>query len=100
MQTGNYLGMFSNAEPDMIANHSVNMQAYVGTDVVPLYTSAPASMTQFYQVTQWMIPITCDNPEKTMEFLNLTYKDKDIVNLLYRGIEGTHYNLLKEVTVS
>ena len=67
MQTGNYLGMFSNAEPDMIANHSVNMQAYVGTDVVPLYTSAPASMTQFYQVTQWMIPITCDNPEKTME---------------------------------
>lgn len=40
MQTGNYLGMFSNAEPDMIANHSVNMQAYVGTDVVPLYTSA------------------------------------------------------------
>lgn len=29
-----------------------------------------------------MIPITCDNPEKTMEFLNLTYKDKDIVNLL------------------
>ena len=57
MQTGNYLGMFSNAEPDMIANHSVNMQAYVGTDVVPLYTSAPASMTQFYQVTQWMIPI-------------------------------------------
>ena len=49
MQTGNYLGMFSNAEPDMIANHSVNMQAYVGTDVVPLYTSAPASMTQFYQ---------------------------------------------------
>ena len=95
MQTGNYLGMFSNAEPDMIANHSVNMQAYVGTDVVPLYTSAPASMTQFYQVTQWMIPITCDNPEKTMEFLNLTYKDKDIVNLLYRGIEGTHYNFVK-----
>lgn len=95
MQTGNYLGMFSNAEPDMIANHSVNMQAYVGTDVVPLYTSAPASMTQFYQVTQWMIPITCDNPEKTMEFLNLTYKDKDIVNLLYRGIEGTHYNFVE-----
>lgn len=92
MQTGNYLGMFSNAEPDMIANHSASMQAYVGTDVVPLYTSAPASMTQFYQVTQWMIPITCENPEKTMEFLNLTYKDQDLVNLLYRGIEGTHWN--------
>lgn len=92
MQTGNYLGMFSSAEPDMVINHSRAMQDYLGTDVVPLYTSAPASMTQMYQITQWMIPITCDNPEKTMEFLNLTYKDKDIVNLIYRGIEGVHWN--------
>ncbi|MCF0132415.1 MAG: ABC transporter substrate-binding protein [Blautia sp.] len=91
-QTGNFFGQFSNAEPDMIAGHSASMQSYVGTDVVPLYTSAPSSMTQNYQVTEWMIPITCDNPEKTMEFLNLTYKDKDIVNLIYRGIEGVHWN--------
>lgn len=92
MQTGNYLGMFSSAEPDMVINHSRSMKDYVGTEVVPLYTSAPTSMTQLYQVTQWMIPITCDNPEKTMEFLNLTYKDEELVNLLYRGIEGEHWN--------
>ena len=92
MQTGNYFGMFSSAEPDMILNHTRLMQDYVGTEIVPLYTSAPTSMTQLYQVTQWMIPITCDNPEKTMEFLNLTYKDKDLINLIYRGIEGEHWN--------
>lgn len=92
MQTGNYFGMFSNAEPDMIASHSASMQAYIGTDVVPLYTSEPAAMTQYYQVTQWMIPITCDNPEKTMQFLNLMYKDEEIVNLLYRGVEGVHWS--------
>ena len=91
MQTGNYLGMFSSAEPDMIMNHSRAMQDYIGTDMVPLYTSEPASMTHMYQVTQWMIPITCENPEKTMEFLNLTYKDADLLNLIYRGIEGEHY---------
>jgi len=92
MQTGNYFGMFSSAEPDMILGHSRVMQDAIGTDVVPFYTSAPTSMTQLYQVTQWMIPITCDNPEKTMEFLNLTYKDKDLVNLIYHGIEGEHWN--------
>lgn len=92
MQTGNYLGMFSSAEPDMVINHSRSMKDYVGTEVVPLYTSAPTSMTQLYQVTQWMLPITCDNPEKTMQFLNLTYKDEELVNLLYRGIEGEHWN--------
>ncbi len=92
MQTGNYFGMFSNAEPDMVVNHSTSMQAYLGTDVVPLYTTAPSSRSQDYQVTQWMIPITCDNPEKTMEFLNMTYARQDIVNLIYRGIEGVHYN--------
>lgn len=92
MQTGNYFGMFSNAEPDMVVNHSTSMQAYVGTDVVPLYTTAPASRSQDYQVTQWMIPITCDNPEKTMEFLNMLYARQDVINLIYRGIEGVHYN--------
>ena len=39
MQTGNYFGMFSSAEPDMILNHTRLMQDYVGTEIVPLYTS-------------------------------------------------------------
>ncbi|MDY3920132.1 MAG: ABC transporter substrate-binding protein [Candidatus Limivivens sp.] len=91
LQSGNYFGMFSNAEPDMVAGHSQSMQAYCGTDVVALRTTAPASRTQDYQVTQWMIPITCDNPEKTMEFLNMTYAREDVVNLIYRGIENVHY---------
>lgn len=91
-QTGNYLGMFSNGEPDMLINHTASLQAYLGTDVVGLRTTMPASRTQDYQVTQWMIPITCDNPEKTMQFLNMTYAREDVVNLLYWGIEGVHYN--------
>lgn len=94
LETGNYLGQFTNAEPDMIANHSLMMNSYVGTDVVPLYTSAPAAQTAYYQITQWMIPITCDNPEKTMQFLNLTYANKDVINILKNGIEGTHYEFV------
>ncbi len=94
METGNYFGMFSNAEPDMVANHSLMMNSYVGTEVVPLYTSAPSSQTAYYQITQWMIPITCDNPEKTMQFLNLTYADQEVINILKNGIEGTHYEFV------
>ncbi len=92
MQSGNYFGFFSNAEPDMIASQSTQMKAYIGTDLVPLYTSAPSALTQFYQLTLWALPITCDNPEKTMQFLNLLYSDEYLINLIYRGIEGTHWN--------
>lgn len=91
LESGQYLGMFSNAEPDMVANHSAAMQSYCGTDVVALRTTYPASRSQDYQVTQWMIPITCDNPEKTMQFLNMMYARPDVVQLLDRGIEGVHY---------
>lgn len=94
-QTGNYLGIFANAEPDMINSYQQVTSSYFDTDLVCLYTSESAAMTQFYQVTQWMIPITCDNPEKTMEFLNLTYADTDVINILYRGIEGVHYNFVE-----
>lgn len=37
------------------------------------------------------IPINCENPEKTMEFLNLMYTDPYLINLIDWGIEGEHY---------
>lgn len=92
---GGYFGYFSNAEPDMIATINVGLDSYLDTEVVPFYTTVPAAMTQNYQVTLWMIPTTCDNPEKTMQWLNLMYADQDIINLLYRGIEGTHYEFVE-----
>lgn len=91
MQSGNYFGWFANTEPDMIASANSGLSAYVDTEVVALYTSEPAALTQNYQITIWGIPITCDNPEKTMQWLNMMYADKDIINLLKWGIEGTHY---------
>ena len=94
LETGNYFGMFSNAEPDMIASHSLMVQGYLGTDVVPFYTSEVSAQTSYYQITQWMIPNTCDNPEKTMQLLNLMYADTDVINLLKNGIEGTHYEFV------
>lgn len=95
VQSGQYLGMFSNSEPDMILDIGRSINDYLGTEVVPLYVNEPSKRTQFYQITLWAIPITCDNPEKTFEWLNLMYKDADIINLLYHGIEGVHYQFVE-----
>lgn len=39
----------------------------------------------------WGVPVTSKVPEKAMEFLNLMYTDKELVNILDWGIEGKHY---------
>lgn len=39
------------------------------------------------------ISSTSENPERAMMLINLLHTDKDVVNLLNFGIEGTHYTL-------
>jgi len=43
------------------------------------------------------ISTTSGNPEKAMDFINLLYTDKYLINLLVFGIEGTHYTLNGEI---
>ena len=39
----------------------------------------------------WAVPQFAENPQKSVELLNLLYSDKDLVNLIDWGIEGKHY---------
>ncbi|MDD5936436.1 MAG: ABC transporter substrate-binding protein [Clostridiales bacterium] len=39
----------------------------------------------------WMVSSTSKKPEAALKFLNLTFTDKDIINLLIYGIEGRDY---------
>jgi len=50
-------------------------------------------MTSTTSITAMMlgIPTNSRNPEKAMMFLNLLYKDADLMNLIAWGIEGKHY---------
>ena len=54
-------------------------------------------MTKVYATTStvaginWGIPHSAEKPDKSMQFLNLLYSDKDIINLLDWGIEGKDY---------
>ena len=48
----------------------------------------------------WMIASTTDVPEAALKFLDLTYTDKDIVNLLIYGIKDRDYVMNDDGTVS
>ncbi len=48
----------------------------------------------------WMISATSVNPVAALKFLNLTFTDKDIINLIIYGIEGRDYILDEDGFVS
>lgn len=39
----------------------------------------------------WVIPMTAEEPEAAIRFLDLVWKDKELMNLIQWGIEGEHY---------
>lgn len=47
----------------------------------------------------WVIPVTSKNPEAAMKFLNLTYTNADVINLIDWGIEGKHYEKKQDGTI-
>ncbi len=44
----------------------------------------------------WCVPVTSENPEAAVAFMNLMYTDPDIENLFVYGIEGRDYELNDE----
>jgi len=97
LQAGNYLGAYNNCVPAVVRDWNEMARNVFGEDsgFVPFYTTYPNSVTQVFQLSMWGIPITCDNPEKTMQWLNLLYADVDLTNLLYLGIEGVHWEFVE-----
>ncbi|WP_337102504.1 ABC transporter substrate-binding protein [Paenibacillus sp. YIM B09110] len=60
------------------------------------FSEPPVSTTSQITNTMWGIAVNSKAPEKAMEFLNLMYSDKEIVDLLIWGIEGKHYEIKSE----
>lgn len=61
---------------------------------IPLVTAEllPAvATTNTVTGAMWGVPVNTKLPEKAVQFLNLLYSDKDVVNLIDWGIEGKHY---------
>lgn len=76
-------------ELDMVSRQSRGF----GEDAVAITTQGKSVNTGVYQGQCWMIPVTCENPDAAFQYLKLLYTNEDMINLLYYGIEGTHYVL-------
>lgn len=51
-----------------------------------------------YNTNTWVVPMTSREPEAAVKFLNLMYTNKEIVDLLNYGVEGTDYVVLEDGT--
>lgn len=75
------------------ANHTTDFEC-VEITMQPKYvvtTHAGGSM--------FGIPVTCQNPEAAMKYLNLMHSDATLVNLMLFGKEGVNYEKIDDTTV-
>ena len=100
MSSGNYfcyIAAYSYPEADTAAS----LQMQCGSNQIGAKIIGDAYLsTGDLNAVSWMIASTTDVPEAAMKFLNLTYTDADIINLLIYGIEGRDYVLNDDGTVS
>lgn len=78
---GNQAGNYGVQEAASMCGYEMG---YIRLSQPYLDTTAVNSVT-------WAISSQCKNPEKALDFLNLTYTDADIVNLIVFGLEGRDY---------
>lgn len=92
IQSGYYLGGFQGTETDMKSN----LTRDCGYDMTMISLTDKYAATQMYQISTWSIPTTCENPEKTFQFLNMLYADNDLDNILTNGLEGVSYEWVEK----
>lgn len=92
MASGKYLGVFAGDTGQTAIEYSAAIgEECVAIEIMPAMVASGGNNKSL-----WSIAKTCKEPEKTMEFLNLLYKDERIVNLLMYGIEDKSYKVLEK----
>lgn len=70
---------------------AAQITAQTGQQIGGLRLSEPYLGTSDVNRVSWVVASTSKNPEKALDFLNLTYTNKDVINLIIYGIEGRDY---------
>ena len=92
MASGKYFGVFAGDSGQTVSEYSATVgEECTAIELMPAMVTSGSSSTVLWSITK-----TCKNPEKTMEFLNLLYKDERIVNLLMYGIEDKSYKVIEK----
>ncbi len=91
MSSGNYfcyIASYSYPEADTAASLEVQTGGYpLGAKII---STAFLDTTSINALT-WMVSSTSKVPEAALRFLNLTFTDREVCNLLIYGIEGRDY---------
>lgn len=99
LQSGQYLGSFvtTNGVGGM-DGILVNEQS-LGEDLTVIRFIEDFATTSKASYGMWAIPVTCENPEKTMQFLNMLYQDRELSQnvcaMLSSGLEGKTYRVVE-----
>lgn len=67
------------------------ISAMTGKPIGMIRLAQPYLSTTSVNGVSWAISANSEHPEAAMKFLNLTFSDKEIVNLIVYGIEGDSY---------
>lgn len=87
VKSGKAAGWLSAMKPGFEEQESRN----VGVDMVAARTGQAVAKTDTVTNVAIGVASKSENPAKTLQFINLMYTDKEIINLIDWGIEGKHY---------
>lgn len=87
IKAGKGFSLFSSGE----IGADTGMTRQTGFPIVAKKLQAPLITSSQIQNAVWVVPVTCKEPEAAMKFLNMTYSNSDVINLIDWGIENKHY---------
>ena len=87
LASGQVFGTITSGKVGFAAQETKNL----GHEMEFLPFSAPYSTTTSQPTFWYVIPASCQEPEKAMQLLNLMYTDSNVSNLIMYGLEGVHY---------
>ncbi len=96
-EAGTAFGYFTNLKPYYAEENNANLQNKIG--VVDNMVPALAT-TDRVTMGLWSISGSCEHPEAAMKVLNALYTDPEVANLYMYGVEGTHYEVVEEGTIT
>lgn len=88
--SGLYFGTIAKDYPGNLEEKFSTAKYMMGA--VPLTTAI--GTTTYTTNNAMVIPVTAEQPEAAMKFINLLYSDEYIQNLVCYGIEGEHYRVV------
>ena len=92
LKSGSVFSCFANGKPGFVVQEQRDLNCSI--DFIALEKDSIS--TDRISSWMWAVPQSSPYKKQAIQFLNLLYHDKNLVNLWTYGIEGIHYQILDE----